>query len=30
MPRWLIIVLVGLAALWLLIAAFSFVTLKVF
>jgi hypothetical protein len=30
MPRWLIVVLVALAALWLFVAAFSFVIVKVF
>jgi hypothetical protein len=30
MPRWLIVVLVALGALWLLVAAFSFVILKLF
>jgi hypothetical protein len=30
MPRWLIVVLVALGALWLFVAAFSFVILKLF
>jgi hypothetical protein len=30
MPRWLIRALVGLAALWLVVAAFSFVILRLF
>jgi hypothetical protein len=29
-PRWLIVVLVVLAALWLVVAAFSFVILELF
>ncbi len=30
MPRWLTVVLITLGALWLLVAAFSFVILKLF
>lgn len=30
MPRWLIVVLVTLGAVWLLVAAFSFVILRLF
>jgi hypothetical protein len=30
MPRWLIVVLVALGALWLFVTAFSFVILKLF
>lgn len=30
MPRWLIVLLVALGALWLFVAAFSFVVLKLF
>jgi len=30
MPRWLIVVLVAIGAVWLLIAIFSFVILKLF
>jgi hypothetical protein len=30
MPRWLTVVLVALGALWLLLAAFSFVILRLF
>jgi hypothetical protein len=30
MPRWLVVVLVALGALWLVVGAFSFVVLKLF